>query len=386
MLTIDGSTGEGGGQILRTSLSLSMVTGQPVTIERIRAKRPKPGLMRQHLACVLAAQAVCGAQVSGAELGSQTLVFEPGALRPGEHRFSVGSAGSCLLVLQTVLPALMLADAPSQISLSGGTHNPLAPNFHFIERAFLPLLACLGARVEVSLQRHGFYPAGGGLMEAWVHPSAEGLRPFDVTTRGETREAYAESLVAAVPRHVAERELSVVQQATGWTESQLRVPGLHQNEGPGNALMITLAHEHVTEVFVAYGERSVSSEQVANRVLREVRAYLASPGAMGPHLADQWALPLALAVWQSGRLAVYTCTEVTGHLCTQGPLIERFLPVSFTLTSQAGLGWVARCAPSGPPQQQVEPAVAAWGVHGREVQRAEAGVGADEQAAAGPQA
>ncbi len=339
MLTIDGSTGEGGGQILRTSLSLSMITGRPVRIESIRAKRPKPGLMRQHLACVLAAQAVSGAQVSGAELGSQALVFEPGALRPGEHSFAIGSAGSCLLVLQTVLPALMLADAPSRLVLQGGTHNPLAPNFHFIERAFLPLLARMGVKVEAALRRHGFYPAGGGEIRVAIEPATGGLRPLDLLARGAVRESFAESLVAAVPRRVAERELSLIQAALGWTDGQLRVPVVRQNEGPGNALMATLAHEHVTEVFTAFGEKSVSSEQVASRLLRELKIYQASTAAAGPHLADQLALPWALAVYQTGQPAAYTCSEVTEHLRTNLDVIQRFLPLKAEVVCEGAEVW-----------------------------------------------
>lgn len=346
MLTIDGSTGEGGGQILRTSLSLSMVTGQSVRIERIRARRPKPGLMRQHLACVLAAQAVCGAQVSGAELGSQALVFEPGTLRPGEHRFAIGSAGSCLLVLQTVLPALMQADAPSRLVLEGGTHNPLAPNFHFVERAFLPWLARLGVDVSATLRRHGFYPAGGGELWAEITPAGQdGLRPFDLLARGTSRGSFAESLVAAVPRRVAERELAVIGTALGWSGDQLRVPNVRQNEGPGNALMVTLAHEHVTEVFTAFGEKALSSEQVAQRLLREVRAYAAGTAAVGPLLADQIALPAALAVHRSGQAMVYTCSEATEHLRTNLDVIARFLPVRATLAQEAPDRWCVRLAP-----------------------------------------
>jgi RNA 3'-terminal phosphate cyclase (ATP) len=338
-VTIDGSTGEGGGQILRTSLSLSMITGQPVRIERIRAKRPKPGLMRQHLACVLAAQAVSGAQVSGAELGSSTLVFEPGALRPGEHRFAVGSAGSCLLVLQTVLPALMMADAPSRLSLSGGTHNPLAPNFHFIDRAFLPQLRRMGVEVETTLRRHGFYPAGGGEMQVAIEPARDGLRPFDLLERGAVCETFAESLVAAVPRRVAERELSLIGEALGWSDDQLRVPNVRQNEGPGNALMATLVYEHGTEVFTAFGEKSVSSEQVASRLLRQLRPFQASTAAVGPHLADQLALPWALAVHRQGGSAAYTCSEVSEHTRTNLDVIERFLPVRAEVTREDAHRW-----------------------------------------------
>lgn len=347
MLTIDGSSGEGGGQILRTSLSLSMITGQPVRIDSIRAKRPKPGLMRQHLACVLAAQAVSGAQVSGAELGSQTLVFEPGGLRPGEHSFAVGSAGSCLLVLQTVLPALMLAKATSQIRLSGGTHNPLAPNFHFIERAFVPQLQRLGVSVRLELKRHGFYPAGGGEMWAAIEPAALGLRPFDLLERGALIEQFAESLVAAVPRRVAERELALVQEALGWSGDQLRVPNVRQNEGPGNALIATLAHEQVAEVFTTFGEKAVSSEQVANRLVRQIKAFKTSTAAVGPHLADQLALPWALAVFQSGQSAAYTCSEVTEHTRTNLDVIQRFLPVSAEVTREDKNRWRVAWAARG---------------------------------------
>ena len=347
MLTIDGSTGEGGGQILRTSLSLSMITGHPVRIERIRAKRPKAGLMRQHLACVLAAQAASGAQVCGADLGSQTLVFEPGALRPGEHAFAVGSAGSCLLVLQTVLPALMLAGAPSKLKLSGGTHNPLAPNFHFIERAFLPQLARLGVKVEVVLRRHGFYPAGGGEMWATIEPAVQGLRPFDLLDRGALQEQFAESLVAAVPRRVAERELALLQEALGWSGDQLRVPNVRQNEGPGNALIATVIHDHLTEVFTTFGEKAVSSEQVANRLVRQIKAFKTSTGAVGPFMADQLALPWALAVWQSGLSGAYTCSELTEHTLTNLDVIQRFLPVSAEVTRQDKNCWRVAWAACG---------------------------------------
>ena len=346
MLTIDGTTGEGGGQILRTSLSLAMITGQPVRLEHIRAKRPKPGLMRQHLACVKAAQAVCGAQVSGDELGSQTLVFEPGLLRAGEYTFAIGSAGSCLLVLQTVLPALMLADGPSELKLSGGTHNPMAPNYHFIERAFLPLLARLGVSAGTRLRRHGFYPAGGGEMWAAINPAADGLRPFNLLERGAVGEAFAESLVSAVPRRVAERELSLLKEAFGWSVDQLRIPNVRQNEGPGNALMATLAHANVTEVFTSFGEKSVSSEQVAGRVKREVQAYQSSTAAVGPYLADQLALPWALAVHQTGLAASYTASEITEHTRTNLEVVQRFLPLRAEVLQETPARWKVALSPA----------------------------------------
>ena len=329
LIELDGSTGEGGGQILRTGLALSMCTGQPLAIQRIRAKRPKPGLMRQHLTCVQAAVAVCGGKVEGAELGSQTLVFEPGPVRAGDYAFNVGTAGSCTLVLQTVLPALMLCAEPSRVSLSGGTHNPMAPPFHFLERSFAPLLRRLGVGLDLELRRLGFYPAGGGELSAVVRPTAGGLLPFDLTDRGPVQEAYAECFAPALPSAVAVRELAALARALGWSGEQLRTPAVRQNEGPGNALLATIAYAHVSEVVTVFGEKGVSAEQVAGALVKEVRAYQASEGALGQHLADQWMLPLALAVVERGGAASFTCTELTEHATTNIGVIERFLPVRF---------------------------------------------------------
>ena len=341
MIEIDGSVGEGGGQILRTSLALSMCTGQPFALARIRARRAKPGLMRQHLTCVQAAAAVCGARVQGAELGSGTLVFEPGPVTAGDYAFSVGTAGSCTLVLQTVWPALMLADAPSRLKLSGGTHNPMAPPFHFLDRCYAPLLRRLGADSALSLRRLGFYPAGGGEIEATIHPARETLQPFDLIDRGEPLESHAECLAPALPGAVVRRELDALARALAWAPEQLRVPVVRQDEGPGNALMATLSHAHVCELFTQFGEKGVSSEQVAQALAKEVREYQASRAALGPHLADQWTLPLALAVWRRGGEAAYTCTELTGHATTNFAMIEHFLPVLFETTKIEG-GWRVR--------------------------------------------
>ncbi|MBT9514078.1 MAG: RNA 3'-terminal phosphate cyclase [Acidovorax sp.] len=334
-LTLDGSTGEGGGQILRTGLALSMVTGRPLHITRIRAGRPKPGLMRQHLACVQAAVAVCGGQAEGAELGSQTLWFTPSAVRAGDYHFQIATAGSCLLVLQTVLPALMLADGESQVQLSGGTHNPMAPPFDFLERAFAPLVRRLGVGLDLQLQRRGFYPAGGGELVARITPATQALAPMDLLERGPLHNAWGEALVPGLARNIATRELEALGQRLGWTfeAGQLRQPPTRQNEGPGNALIATLEHAHITEVFCQLGERSVSAEQVAKRLVDELRAYQRSTGALGPHLADQWMLPLALAVWRSGRAARYTCTEVTQHTATNAQTIALGLPVQVQITA-----------------------------------------------------
>ena len=308
-LTLDGSTGEGGGQILRTGLALAMVTGRPLHITRIRAGRPKPGLMRQHLACVQAAVAVCGGQAEGAELGSQTLLFTPGAVRAGDYRFQIATAGSCLLVLQTVLPALMLTEGESRVQLSGGTHNPMAPPFDFLERAFAPLVRRLGVGLDLQLQRRGFYPAGGGEVLAHITPPALALAPVDVLERGPLQDAWGEALVPGLARNIATRELDALGQRMGWTfeSGRLRQPPTRQNEGPGNALIATLEYEHITEVFCQLGERSL-------------------------HLSHQWMLPLALAVRRSGQAARYTCTEVTQHTATNAQTIALGLPVRVQIT------------------------------------------------------
>ena len=208
--------------------------------------------MRQHLTCVQAAKAVCAAKVQGDELGSQTLVFEPGPVGAGEYTFNVGSAGSCTLVLQTVLPALMLASALSQVALTGGTHNPMVPPFHFLEHSFAPLLRRLGIGID-----------------------------------------------------------------------------------------LTLRYDNVTEVFTSFGEKGVSSEHVSNVLVKQVKAYFVSDGALGPHLVDQWMLPLALAVAGNGREAAFTCSELTPHARTNIGVIERFLPVLFG-TERAGQAWRVR--------------------------------------------
>lgn len=344
MIELDGASGEGGGQILRTGLALAMCTRQPVRFERIRAGRAKPGLMRQHLACVSAAAEVSGARVDGAELGSQTLVFEPGDVRAGDYRFDVGSAGSCTLVLQTVLPALMTAAAESRVTLTGGTHNPMAPPFHFLQRSFAPLLMRLGVDLELQLERHGFYPAGGGRFMARIVPAAT-LMPVDVLARGERLDAFAECLTPGIPGRVATAELAVLADKLGWPADRLLRGEARQDEGPGNALMATLAHAEVTEVITAFGEKGRPAEQVASEVVREVRGYVAGNGALGEHLTDQWLLPLALAVQATGCPAAFTCTTLSQHARTQIETVAAFLPVRFA-TEKLDRAWRVTVSPA----------------------------------------
>lgn len=320
-IEIDGSHGEGGGQILRTALSLSMITGTPFSIERIRAGRRKPGLLRQHLTAVQAAAAVCGARVEGATPGSQHLRFEPGPVRAGDYRHAIGSAGSCTLVLQTVLPALWFADGPSTLHITGGTHNPAAPPADFLVRSWQPLLQHMGVTLDIQLQRHGFYPAGGGEVSAATAPVAN-WQPLFLESRGEPQRMSAIGVVAGVPVSVAKRETRRAAGKLAQLHEELRV--LPADEGPGNILMLVLEYPEVTEVFSACGERGVTAEAVADRAVRQARLFHDSGAAIGEHLADQLLLPMALAGAGS-----FTTHILSPHLETNCKVIEMFLPVRF---------------------------------------------------------
>ena len=340
MIELDGAKGEGGGQILRTALALSLVSGQPFRIDNIRARRPKPGLLRQHLTCVQAAVAVGGgatettarnAQGGEARLGDSCLQFTPGKARSGDYEFAVGSAGSCTLVLQTVLWPLALAQGASTLLLRGGTHNPMAPSLSFLTHAASCFAGDGAALMELELRRHGFYPAGGGEVLVQIHPPAQGIAAVNLMARGKLLGAWAECLHAGIPRGVAARELGVLKSAFGWADDQLRDRGLRANEGPGNALVVVLEYENITEVFASYGDKGSSAEQVAHRLVHDVRGYLAQTAPVGPHLADQLMIPLALAALQ-GRPGQYFATELTEHALTNARVIETFLPVRFVMT------------------------------------------------------
>jgi RNA 3'-terminal phosphate cyclase (ATP) len=324
MLIIDGSKGEGGGQILRSSLALSLVTGTPLKVHSIRAKRSRPGLMRQHLTAVRAAAEVGRAEVTGAEIGSREIVFRPQKKAdPGAYTFNVGSAGSTTLVLQTVLPALITAAGPSQITLEGGTHNPLAPPFDFLDKAFLPLLARMGPRVTARLRAPGFYPAGGGRIEVTVEPAK--LVRLDLPERGAIESQRAVAAVANLPIAIARREVETAREILGWEPACCRVERLEGSAGPGNVLTITIACAHVTEVFTGFGEKSVRAEVVAERAAKEAKAWLDAGVPVGEHLADQLLLPMALAGGGSFRTI-----EPSSHTRTQMELLERVLGTKIT--------------------------------------------------------
>jgi RNA 3'-terminal phosphate cyclase (ATP) len=327
---VDGAQGEGGGQIVRSSLALSLVTGRPVTIENIRAHREKPGLRQQHLTAVNAAAAISGGTLHGAQIGSQCLQFEPQTVRAGTYRFDVGTAGSATLVLQTILPALMTADGGSTVVLGGGTHNPWAPPFDFVQRVFLPLVGRMGPRVSAAIERHGFYPAGGGRITATIEPHSA-LSGFDLLERGNIISSSAQAIVANLPLHIVQRELRSILKATGWEAECGRAEQVDAL-GPGNVAWIEVCSEHVTEIFTAFGRIGVPAERVAREVVEQANAYLNSSAAVGHYLADQLLLPLGISAWQSNgtgrqRGGSFRTLPLTQHTTTHIEVLRQFLGI-----------------------------------------------------------
>ena len=333
MITIDGSQGEGGGQILRTSLALSLVTGQPFQMEGIRAQRQKPGLLKQHLTAVEAAKTVGCAEVEEAALSSQTLEFRPGPVTPGNYRFAVGTAGSATLVLQTVLPALLTASGHSTLTLEGGTHNPMAPPFDFLARCFMPLIYRMGPAVELELRRHGFFPAGGGRFHARIDP-AQKLSRLDLLDRGSIRGRQARVLVSKLPDRVGQRELSVIRDELTWRADECVVEAVQYPVGPGNALVLAIEAEHVTEVFTGFGERGRPAEEVARTAIEAAKVWLEAGVPVDEHLADQLLIPMALAGGGSFRT-----TKPSLHTTTNAEVIQRFVSIPIRTEQESELVW-----------------------------------------------
>ena len=333
MIVIDGSFGEGGGQIIRTSLALSLVTGKSFRAERVRARRERPGLQRQHLTAVRAAAEVGRARVEGASVGAREFSFQPGEVAPGDYTFAIGTAGSTTLVLQTVLPPLMHAEGPSLLTLEGGTHNVHAPPFDFIQKSFLPLVSRTGPKVTAELARYGFYPPGGGRFQVLIEPTGE-RRGLALDERGEVRRRLARALVVKLPPAVAERELAVVRERLGWSGEELRVETSTNALSPGNVLTLEVETERLTELFTGVGERGVRAEAVAGRACDEMEGYLASGAPVGEHLADQLLVPLALGAGGS-----FVTGPPSPHTTTNVEIIKKFLDVGIEATQLSEKQW-----------------------------------------------
>jgi RNA 3'-terminal phosphate cyclase (ATP) len=329
MIIIDGSEGEGGGQILRNSAALSLITGKPFTIGNIRGKRSKPGMMRQHVTAIESAAVIGSAECSGLSVGSSELTFRPGTVIPGEYHFAVGSAGSTSLVLQTILVPLIMTNGPSRIVLEGGTHNMMAPPFDFIDRCFLPIINRMGPVVAAKLIRHGFYPRGGGRIEVDIQPAP--LRQMDCIDRGARQSESAVALLTAIPFEIAQRELDTARKILGWSEEVFAVRQLPEEQGPGNILMIEAAFKNVTEISSGFGQLGVPAHRLAKTAAQRMKGYLASDAFAGPYLADQLLLPFALAGGGS-----FTTVKPSQHLLTAIDIIHRFLDIDIQLTKLEG--------------------------------------------------
>ncbi|WP_374368589.1 RNA 3'-terminal phosphate cyclase [Dongia sp.] len=328
MITIDGAEGEGGGQVVRNALALSLATGQPFKITSIRGKREKPGLMRQHLTAVEAACAIGNATCEGASVGSSEFTFHPGPVQAGEYHFAVGTAGSTSLVLQTVLMPLLLAGGPSRLVLEGGTHNMMAPPFEFIARCFLPIINRMGPRVDARLVRHGFYPRGGGRIEIAIDPAP--LQQIECVERGPLKSTSAIALFAGLPFDIADRELGVARQLLDWPDSAFAVRELPAEWGPGNVLLLEAAFEQATEIVTGFGRLGISAESLAKTAAQRMAGFVATEAFAGPYLADQLLLPFALA---GG--GCFTTVKPSQHARTAAGVIAMFTKQRWAFSAQA---------------------------------------------------
>lgn len=332
MLTIDGSHGEGGGQVLRTSLSLSALLSRELRIDNIRAGRSKPGLAAQHLACVRGAATVCGAAVEGDRMGSMELEFVPGQVRGGRYQFEVGTAGAATLVLQTVLPALLFAGRPSHVQVHGGTNVLWSPPQEYIDALFFPTIHEMGADVVLECLAPGFYPKGGGCIEARIQPLEAVHAPLRWARRGELRSLTAYSVAEArLPAHIVRRQIEGAREALGSTG--LRSFEAHPpSPSPGTTLTIVAGFEHGRAGFSAIGRRGKPAEEVGREAGEAASRFLAGSASVDRHLADQVLLYAALA---RGR-TTYVTEEVTEHLRTNAWVIEQFLNTTITIDEATG--------------------------------------------------
>ena len=325
MIEVDGSTGEGGGQLLRTAVALSALSGVPVRIRKIRAGRPNPGLAPQHVAAVQAVAALSNAEVDGLEPGSAEVTFRPGTLAGGRHRFDVGTAGSVTLVLQACLPVAFRTSEGARITVSGGTDVQWSPPFDYLDRVFLPLLARRGGTAELRLVRRGYYPRGGGLVEVTVQPAAR-WSPWNGSDPGPVVRirgiAHASHLPADIParmKHAALRSL----QAHPDVKIEDRIYAGEEAVGPGGALVVWAETERTTLGAAVLAERGKSSERIGEEAALALAAEVASGSTLDYHAADQLLVYLASAEGPSSFLV----REPSGHLRTIAWLVPRFLPV-----------------------------------------------------------
>jgi len=342
MVRIDGSTGEGGGQVLRSSLSLALITGRAVELVNIRARRAKPGLRPQHLQAVRAAASVGRAAVQGDRVGSERLSFAPRAVSAGDYRFDIGTAGATGLVLQTVCVPLALAQAPSRLRISGGTHVPLSPCFHYLDLSWRWLLERAGMHLALHMERAGFYPPGGGMVQARVEP-LQRLRGLRLERRGRLRGVRGLSASARLPAHVAarQRERALARLGARGVAAAIAMERLDASS-PGSLLLLLAELEAGRACFFALGARGKPAERVADEAVDELLGFLATDGAVDPYAADQLLLPLALAE----EASILRTSRLTEHTRTNADIIRAFLPVAIEVEGEPGEPAVVRIRPA----------------------------------------
>ena len=333
---IDGRYGEGGGQILRTALTLSAIFKVPVHIDHIRGNRKKPGLRPQHLIAVNALATITGARVEGAKIDSNELIFEPGEIRGGNYTFHIGTAGSTGLVLQTMLPVLLFGKIPSHVQITGGTHVPWSPSFHYLKAVFLPAIKNMGADGSLEIDKWGWYPKGGGKIRA-VIKNTKGLKAVHLSNRGKLVNLHILSAVSNLPLSIAERQRDQ-------SLKRLKYLGVNPtisiedapSSGQGTVLFLAAQFENSIGGFTSLGKRGKRAEEVADDACNEFIKFFDSKGVIDTHLADQLVLYMALA---KGRSALIT-ESIPEHLLTNIWVVEQFLPVKFDIEEETGKIWV----------------------------------------------
>lgn len=337
---IDGSHGEGGGQILRTSLTLSLLTGLPVCVENIRAGRSRPGLRPQHLTAVRAAAALCRAELEGDELSSQVIILRPREpVRPGDYAFDVtdaaegGSAGSIGLVLQTILLPLALTAGPSNVTLHGGTHVAWAPSASYLKHVFLPTVARMGAQAEIDLEQWGFYPVGGGTVHVRVSGTVERLEPIWLVERGDVRRVWGIAAVTNLPSHIPQRMANRARNVLSGAGFDAHVEAQRlRGQGPGAGVFLFVAYENVVAGFTSYGRKGLPAERVAEKACEDLMRHHGTEAPVDAHLADQLVLPMVLAEGESRMVT----SEITQHLLTNIRVVRQFLDCRLRLEGQQG--------------------------------------------------
>jgi RNA 3'-phosphate cyclase len=329
---LDGSFGEGGGQILRTSLALSLITSKPFRLHNIRARRPKPGLQPQHLMSVQAATAIGSARVLGASLKSTELSFEPGEVVPGDYTFRIGTAGATGLVLHTIYLPLALAGKPSHLIIEGGTHVKTSPCYDFLATTWRGYMDLLGLRISLNLVRPGFYPRGGGVLEADIEPVAQ-LTAIDLPGSEAVTSIAGFSIVAGLPAHIAARQARQAHNRLAQEGLEVSLREESWPGGPGSVLVLILNTSPVPTLFFSLGERGKPAERVADEAVDQVLAYLATgPAGVDEHSADQILLPLALAHGTSH----FPTSGISTHLMTNADVIHKFVDRRITWKGRQG--------------------------------------------------